>query len=269
MGLSAIAGFTRVAPVQGPVRRALRVEVTDSAGVPVPGANLVVLTAFRDTLGRGVTGDDGRALVPVDSGRGERQLVVRRIGFARADRVFRFAAADTPTVVVALRRAAQAVAAVTVEARRRVPYDFVAADEIDSMSTHRTLYNALDVVWKLRPEMANGWRCGSLPPRLSAVTADRRATVARFRAAGAGITVWVNGRREYWPGLGPDSVLAMIHAEHVSEIKYENCASRVVNRIGGDNAIFVALKPGVAFDVKHGSFAVNADSMIRAINRKP
>jgi len=82
--------LARVGSAQVPVRRALRVQVSDSAGAPVSGTNLVVLTAFRDTLGRGTTGDDGRALILVDSGNGERRLVVRRIGFLRADRVFRF-----------------------------------------------------------------------------------------------------------------------------------------------------------------------------------
>jgi len=248
-GLSVIAAFARVAPAHGPVRRALRVEVADSAGAPVAGANLVVLTAFRDTLGRGVTGGDGRALVQVDSGRGERQLVVRRIGFVRADRVFRFAAADTPTVSLVLRRAPQMLATITVEERRKAPYNFVNADEIDSMSTHRTLYNARDVVYKLRPDMVSGWHC------------------AGMRSSGG--TVWVNGRRERSPGFPGDSVLALVHAEHVSEIKYENCTSTVVKRVGGQDAIFVVLKPGVAFDLKHGSFPVDPDSMIRAIKRKP
>ena len=70
------------------------------------------------------------------------------------------------------------------------------------------------------------------------------------------------------PGLPSDSVLAEIRAEHVSEIKYESCFSNVVNKMGGSDAIFVTLKPGIAFDLKYGSFIADQDSMIRAINRK-
>ena len=71
------------------------------------------------------------------------------------------------------------------------------------------------------------------------------------------------------PGIPPDSVLAEIFAEHVQEIKYENCGSTTVAKNGGNNAIFVTLKPGIAFDLRNGSHVIDAEAANRATSKKP
>ena len=251
------------------VRRAVRVQVADSSGAPLGGVDVVVLTVRRDTLGRGATGDDGRALIPIDSGSGDRQVVGRKIGFRRSDLFIRIARAETLSVTLRMRRAVQTLAPVTVTEQQRLLYNFISADEIDSMSPHRTIYEARDIVLKLRPDMMNGVHCAPTTARRTSVLRGGRVTRIPNTELGSGVTIWVNGRRIFSPGMPSDSVLAAIRAEHVSEIKYENCQSTAVPRLGGNNAIFVTLKPGIAFDLKNGSFIADQDSMVRAINRKP
>ena len=128
------------------IRRAVRVQVTDTAGAPLGGANLAILTLRRDTLGTGITGDDGRATIPIDSGAGDRQIVARQIGYSRSDLWVRLMRAETLSVRLMMRRAATTLATVTITERQRTPYDFIGADEIDSMSTLRTIYEARDIV---------------------------------------------------------------------------------------------------------------------------
>ena len=221
------------------VRRAVRVQVADSSGSPLVGVDVVVLTVRRDTLGRGTTGGDGRALIPIDSGSGDRQVVGRKIGFSRSDLFIHIAKAETLSVTLRMRRAVQTLAPVTV------------------------------IVLKLRPEMMNRVHCAPATARRTSVLRGGRVTRIPNTELGSGVTIWVNGRRIFSPGMPSDSVLAAIRAEHVSEIKYENCQSTAVPRLGGNNAIFVTLKPGIAFDLKNGSFIADQDSMVRAINRKP
>ena len=247
--LALLQGSAERAGAQSQNRLAIRVQAVDTLGAPVSGVNVVILTVRRDTLGRGTTTDDGRALIAIDSGAGDRQVVARKIGFRRNDQFVRIHAAETLLVSIRLQRPQPTLPLVTVTERRRgVPYNFISADEIDSMSLHRTIYEARDIVLKLRPDMVNASHCPPRPPPLS---------------------VWVNGKRMFGPGMPMDSVLAQIHAEHVSEIRYENCQSSRIRGNGGRNAIFVSLKPGIAFDLKYGSFIVDRDSMLRAINRKP
>jgi hypothetical protein len=268
--VGALASAVGVGRTQAPPRRALRIQVTDTARTPLAGVNVVVLNVQRDTLGRGTTDDSGRAFVPVDSGAGDRQVVARRIGYARSDIFVRLVRAETLAVSLTMRRVVATLAQVTVTERRRTPYDYINADEIDSMTIRRTILEARDIVLKLRPDMLSGTHCGgSGSVRRTGVTTSGRVSRLAFAPPGQGVTIWVNGRRMFSPGIPSDSVLAEIRSEHVSEIKYENCQSLVVAKNGGSNAIFVTLKPGVAFDLKYGSFVVDPDSMLKAINRRP
>jgi hypothetical protein len=268
----ATACAASVGRTQTPPRRAVRLQVSDTSGAPLGGVNVVVLNVQRDTVGRGTTDDNGRALVAVDSGAGDRQVVARRIGFVRSDIFLRLVKPETLAVSLTLRRVVATLAPVTVTERRRTPYDYINADEIDSMSTKRTIFEARDIVLKLRPDMMGGRSpcgIGGVSVRRTAVTNAGRVSRIPNPGLGGGVTVWVNGRRIFSPGIPTDSVLAQIRAEHVSEIKYENCQSTVIAKNGGNNAIFVTLKAGVAFDLKYGSFVVDSDSMLKAINRRP
>jgi hypothetical protein len=53
------------------------------------------------------------------------------------------------------------------------------------------------------------------------------------------------------------SALERIRPEHIDEITYSMCGDTTVNRVKGDNAVFVTLKPGVEYDMVRGSYVVS------------
>jgi hypothetical protein len=55
-------------------------------------------------------------------------------------------------------------------------------------------------------------------------------------------------------------VLSTIHPEHIEEMNYAGCNDFTVDATRARNAVFVTLKPGVAFEPGRGSFVVDAKS---------
>ena len=51
------------------------------------------------------------------------------------------------------------------------------------------------------------------------------------------------------------SVLGDVSADHISEMSYHDCFDTSVHAVGANNAIFITLKPGVAFQPGIGTFA--------------
>lgn len=60
--------------------------------------------------------------------------------------------------------------------------------------------------------------------------------------------------------LSVQSVLSTIHPEHIEEMNYAGCDDFTVDATRARNAVFVTLKPGVAFEPGRGSFVVDAKS---------
>jgi hypothetical protein len=50
-----------------------------------------------------------------------------------------------------------------------------------------------------------------------------------------------------------DSVLASIRSEHLAEVRYVNCWDTSMSGLGTNNAIYIVLKPGIAWDWGRGS----------------
>ncbi len=66
----------------------VRVRVTDSVGVPISGADVSILQGLQRRAAQGTTGDDGTRTLTIVGPEGSYDAMVRRIGFARADRFF-------------------------------------------------------------------------------------------------------------------------------------------------------------------------------------
>jgi hypothetical protein len=187
---------------------------------------------------------------------GHYSLVVRKLGFARVARPRPVTASVIVPVTIVLERSAEAdLPTVRVETRGR-NYRVTASDVVDR---GRTFVDAYDLLRKYRPEkLGDKARCPSEPTR----------------------NVWVNGRRVWWTlnptpatatqsadgrvrvigsaRAGPiadvlESVLRTIKVEHITEIRYVNCWDTSLPEIGTNNAVFIDLKPGVAWDWKNGS----------------
>jgi len=189
---------------QSPATVAVHVHVTDSVGAPVAGAEVSVVHDLTAVLARGTTNERGDETLTIARETGEKDLVVRKIGFVRVDRFFR----DVSQAGFAVRlvRVVQSLSAVKVTADedvRRKSY-FIDAEGIEN--SNRTIVDALDVVTKLRPDMIWGRR--GQPDRigLHGNAAGYRATAPSPRqtaAQGAKYgycppvqDVWVNGERQ-------------------------------------------------------------------------
>jgi hypothetical protein len=249
--------------------------VVDSARAPIAGAEVSVVRGLNTQIVSGTTDVFGMRELRVARDEDAYQVVVRRIGYERGDRFFARPVSDTVALQINLNRVAQQLTPMTVtenEDRTRKHYH-LGADEIASST--RPLYDAIDVLEKIRPEMMGSSGCG-----LS--------------------NVWVNGRRVIYPPPNPMalmrrgtppapapppklvfegdgssgrampaspeqrvdedvwSALASIKPEHILEINYIDCyIADPVHKKGSDNAVYVALKPGIGFDPGIGSFVVD------------
>ena len=242
----------------------VRVRIVDTTGAPIANADVSALRGLNTIVAGGATDASGQRVfsVPRD---GEYQVVARRIGFQRGDHFFT-AGRDTIAVRIVLRPTPQALPAVNVTAEqdiKRRAYH-VGADEI--AESKRPIIDGLDVLSKLRPDII-----------FSRVPGCR----ARY--------VWVNGRRIVFPPIDPalairarqarqatrsvphigptgmttvnltiQSVMASIHPEHIEEVTFADCNDMTVEAVKANSAIFVTLKPGVAFEPGIGSYVVDA-----------
>jgi hypothetical protein len=275
LGLLLVGPFAvrRAADAQTPATVTVRVHVTDSAGVAVPGAEIAIVRGVNDVITRAVTDDFGRQQLLVRKDNAEYQVVVRKIGFRRADRFTSGATRDTFNLNFILARATQPLAPVVVSAEeelRRRAYH-IEADEI--ANSGRVVLDVLDVLGKLRPDMV--WGLSGRPDRIG-----KRQALPIYYGEGPPLqNVWVNGRRIFL--VPPDqmtrarartgaarpvplqvkTILASIHAEHVAEITYAPASDVSVGTNRSSNAVFVVLKPGVAFEPGRGSYVVGDDSV--------
>ncbi len=276
--------------------RPLRVRVLDEGALPVSGAEVVVLEGLRKIVAQGSTdAAGGRTLLlpaPEDTGRGF-ELTVRKLGFDRLTRYVRPRMGDTVSLIVKLARSAQSLDTVRVSERAdiRKRLYHVSAEQIANSA--RYLGDGTDIVAKLRPDVLGGTRGPPKPARMISVTGSRPGRRTNFpdptsrpvmtSSYGTQCTepiddIWINGKRVVFAlddatslaARDPSSILgrvsgkilstlALIRAEHVSELTYKECGDFSVEKARGDNALFVTLKPGVRFDRRRGTYVVPSD----------
>lgn len=259
------------AGAQAPGTGAIRVRVTDPAGAPVPDATVTLVRGMKDVIAEGTTGADGVRILTAPATADEVQLVVRRIGFARADQFLVRLAADTLPVTVALTRSATALDAVKVTDRQTIRRRRLSIDAEAIAASRLPITDALDVVESLRPVMIYGlvgygefckglehvWVNGRnirnmAPPdavalRQGQVNAMRRVTPRLKRYGRNSLSVDVQ------------SVLSSIRPEHIATMHATDCNDPVVKNDRSRAAVFVTLKPGVQFSERRGSYVLGSD----------
>jgi hypothetical protein len=248
------------------------VHVLDARNVAVPGADVSIVRGLNDVVAHGTTDQSGRRPLTTPRSSDALQVVVRKIGYARSDQ-FVLPSHDTVVARIVLREAPQALPTVAVTAEQDLKRKRYHIDADDIADSNRPIANGLDVVTKLRPDMI-------FPPQ-----GNRSADTCGL------FYIWVNGKRVVFPpidaGLAAraaqqrraaratphmgitgvaavpvsvQSVLATIHPEHIEEINYAGCDDFSVDAPRARNAVFVTLKPGVAFEAGRGSFVSDAAS---------
>ena len=248
----------------------VRVRVVDTTGAPIADADVTAIRGLNSVVATGSTDAAGRRTLTVPRGSDEYQIVVRRIGFQRGDHFFR-PAQDSVSMVVKLRSTPRELPTVEVTAEQDLKRKRYHIDADDIAASKRPILDALDIMTKLRPDMMEPPGQGIFAPRCGAYD------------------VWINGRRIQFPPIDPglaakasqqrraasilthrgvtgqasvpvrvQSILAKIRPEHVEEMNYVDCRDTTMVMTHAQNAIFVALKAGVAYDENRGTYVRDA-----------
>ena len=254
----ALAGAT-IAGAQSPARATIHVTAHDSSGAPVTGAELTVIQGLNDVLAHGTTDSVGQAriVVPGLKEKSDLEVVMRKIGYVRGDQFFTTNPRDLVDLTITVPNPKSTLATVKVTAKVDPKWKSYHLSADDIANSNLPLTDGWDVVKRLAPDMltsrggcATGaqdvWVNGKrirLPLRPTGMAAARARVGVPFRA-----------RFSYVPV----SVLSDIAPEHIEEITYHDCFDTSLAAVGSDNAIFVTLKPGVAYVQDVGSFVLDS-----------
>ncbi|MEO7457422.1 MAG: carboxypeptidase-like regulatory domain-containing protein [Gemmatimonadaceae bacterium] len=282
LGLAA-ACFVLMAPraaAQAPV--VVTVTVVDSARAPVAGADVSIVRSLKDVVASGATDARGRRTLRITERLASYEVVVRKLGYARASR-FVPARGDSLDVLITLVPLTQRLDAVRVTADQDRSRERTHIDADAIAATNRPLFDAIDVIEKLRPNMTlepPDITGNCVPAKnlfINGVLVAQSAPVnkvARRNVRGADIGA---SRARIGAALSSapdDAILALntIKPEHIEAIEYRNCTQVSVGRLHDESALFIVLKEGVQFKLGTGSYVVSAatqDSVMKSIMRTP
>ena len=245
----------------------VRVRVVDSAGAPIANAEVSALRGLTTVAPGGPTDSLGRRSFTVPQGESY-EVVARRIGYQRGAQFFS-AIHDSVGIRIVLRAAPANLPAVSVTAKEDLKRRAYHVDADDIASSKRPIIDGLDVLTKLRPDIiytrvpgcslqyvwVNGIRIvfPAINPGLAAKTSQAR------RAAKAAPHIGVTGLATV--NLTVQSVMALIHPEHIDEINFADCNDTSVDHVKGNSALYVTLKPGIGFDRVTGSYVVQETAL--------
>lgn len=231
----------------------IAVVVLDTLRTPVSNANVSVVGAQRSPI-RGVTDERGHFVARVEFA-GDYDVNVRRVGFAPSSAHVRVTGRDpVTTVTVVLSPLAVRIDPVVVN-DTRLPLDkrpFIDSAEI--ASSRRGLFSLNDVMRKLRAHIdyQAKQRCLGFPhmgPIQDGVIPQSAIPKSRLRA-----WIYVNGIRIPFEENPWDN----IRAEHIQSAEYVNCFdhSKPGLPVLPWPALYVTLKPGIAFSTRYGTYQV-------------
>jgi hypothetical protein len=284
IGLAPITPLCAQAP--GPKPAVVQVHVADTSGTPLAGATLTILKARQlDALYVGISDATGRYTFTIEPDSGSYRVVVRKVGYIETARLLPVAPGDTLTVAVRMGRLPREMDTVRVT-ERQLPSRkyFLGADEI--MASTRPIDDAYDAIRALSPVIftgdgarlcgrvqsvwINGKRWTDSPLGMRGVSVDHtRAVDSRGPPPRQMLPAFLLAPPPRPDLLGTRSVMGLlmnIKKEHIDQIKYVNCWDTSMPGIGGMDAVFVTLKPGIAFDLEHGSYV---DSTLTPPPRPP
>jgi hypothetical protein len=272
----------RVARGQSTVVSQVQVRVRRSGGLAVSGAEVVVVRGLNEVVASATTNDGGLVAFKLAAAQEDYQLVARKVGFRRTEQFFRVTS-DSLSLEVVLLPAVQALDAVVVTAEADIKRKSYHLDADDIVKSDRPLFDAADILAKLRPDMICGRSCDPLEP-VAATTRNpaRKCPGLAFAKPrlqcpiddtppSIATNVWVNGQRisiiapdevavarqhGVLAGLKPGTmtVLSQIKPEHIAEMNYIDSMDSSVGKIGSEGGLFVVLKPGVRYEPGRNSY---------------
>jgi len=260
----ALAAAVSLAPVchtlraQG-ARAIVHVTARDSAGAPIRNAELAVIRGLHEVVAHGSTDSAGNAVMAVEGLRDstDLQVVMRKIGYQRGDRFFPLYPHDSAQIKIVVGAVSATLPTMETRAATDLRWKSYHIDADDIAKSDVPFTDAWDVVKRLRPDILR----------------------SRGGCATGVQEVWINGKRIVLPlpptGMAkaralvgapastrisyiPVSVLSDIAPEHIEEMTYHDCFDTSLAAVGSVNALFVTLKPGVAFQRDVGRFVVDS-----------
>jgi hypothetical protein len=268
--------LVNAADAQTPARATIRATIVDSAG-----AQFVLIHAESEAV-QVVRGDAARPLAfAIELHDSSFVVLVRKIGFADVAGPLAVAAGDTAQLLITLlRNASLAILdTVRVNASTRVLSSDDDVSAADIAASRRPLFDGLDSLAKLRPEMlgdpdkcvappgASTDHLAFLPPpppsRFTPPAGSAPMTVMKRVGTEHSIVqnLWINGEHVSLAGvpeMSSESLLVLIKPEHVEQIEYKGCYDNSMPIPGGRNALFVSLKPEYIFNDGPGSYLDSA-----------
>ena len=263
--LAALVTGRRGASQSTPVEKriAIHVAVVGTDGSALRDVNVAVSREQIGALLAGRTNDSGQHVFTALLRPGAYSLLARRPGFLPGEVRFDVGASDSVLVTVQLAAGpTPELAPVVVEARR----SHYVLTRSDMLASGRPIRDAFEALRKLKPSMLydkdrcraevvdnvwiNGRRVLFMAKQVPALGNRTSRLVGPVR-----VTMHGGGSRSEPPAV--DSVLASIRAEHVDEIRLVNCWDTSLPGMGANNALYVALKPGIDWDWKRGSFVAD------------
>ncbi len=261
---TAACTFAPRVAAQSSTTRPLAVHVRNESGVRVPGAEVTLLDGTLHAIRRAVTDSIGRTVLRVPTGRAL-SLRVQRLGYWPAVRSINVAAGqDTAVAIVVLRRVVQSLDTIRVTADESLRSRVYHIDSTAIAASKRTLFDAWDVITKLRPDIAYGrgpcggvedvWVNGQwIPPEL---VSPNEIAIERLRTSTpSAATPHLNALRSPIGGRAMVvSLLSLIKPEDIAEMTYHDPCSPPMAQMHTDAALFIVLKPGIGFDPGRGTY---------------
>jgi len=254
-----VAGATAIRAQTAP--SVLVVRVTGSEATPISGVDISVMRDIRTVVAQSTTDGAGRHAFKLEHQDGSLEIVARKIGFVRGDRFFTLGR-DTTLISIVLQRAVQSLETVRVSAQEEAKHKsyFVDADVI--ANSDRPLLDGLDVFTKLRPDMLYSRSAGIIPNcDIEEVWINgKRIPISPYDS----LDPMIASRRKALakPAKSPPvslavlKTLSLVKPEHIAEITYRDCMEQSIGRMGDQNAAFITLKPGVAFNLSRGTYVI-------------
>jgi hypothetical protein len=246
----------------------VHVTAHDSSGAPISNAELVVIRGLHEVLVHGSTDSSGNAVLRVSGLRDstDLQVVMRKIGYQRGDRFFPGYPHDSITVKIVVAAMPARLAAVEVRAATDLRWKSYHLDADDIANSELPFTDAWDVVKRLRPDILRSR--GGCATGVQEVWVNGKRIVLPLPATGmAAARALVGAPPSTRISYVPVAVLSDIAPEHIQEMTYHDCFDSSIAAVGSVNALFVTLKPGVAFQRDVGSFVVDSSDDKRTHSR--
>jgi hypothetical protein len=229
----------------------------------VGGAQVTLLDDSANELAHSETDASGRVSFALAATPRLYHLLVRRLGYRPTERTISVDAThDTVVVQVVLGWLASVLDTVRVSASLTAKQRAYHIDSTAIAQSARVLFDAWDIVTKLRPDIASGrgfcagvqdvWVDGRwIPPEL---VVPNEMAIARLGPR-TDVTPHLNARRGRTPVRDiVVSILSSIKPQDIAEMTFRDCTDDPLPQRHTESALFIVLKPGVAFDPVKGSY---------------